>query len=325
VDAYTARTKAWLDKRYTQTDGEGVYFAHQNIYGFRNPHVEEHSVKRYVITFQIIKALAHLRFRNLMDVGGSEGYTASLAGKMFGCTAATCDLSEEACKRAREIYNIPAFSADIMDLPFEDNAFDVVLSSETLEHVPEFESAARELLRVCRRALVITVPHDPKEAIDRNLEGDALHTHIQCLNLNSFDFFVKEGYEILSRSMYSPLLRGPLMAVQAERIDDYRFYPKIVVDCYNSLVPMFRRLFGRRTLALVVQLDDFISRRFRPHRQMLFIILKDRSCYSDKPLRDFSFYDILDFIVPHYLRVAPAKGSPAEISNGIDGGIPSSC
>ena len=313
VDTYTAKTKAWLDKRYARTDEQGIYFAHQNIYGFRDPHIEEHSVKRYVITFQIIKALAHLRFENLIDVGGSEGYTASLAAKIFGCAVTSCDLSEEACKRAREIYNLPALSSDIIDLPFRDNAFDVVLSSETLEHVPHLESAARELLRICRRAVVITVPHDPKEAIERNLKGSALHTHIQCLNLNSFDFLLEEGCEIIRRKMYSPILRGPLMAVQAERTDDYRYYPKVIVDFYNASAPMFKRIFGRRALALVVHLDDFISRKFHPHRQMLFIILKDRTCYSPKPLGDFSFHDVLDFTVPHHLTVPPAKSNPAEI------------
>lgn len=304
MDPYTARTKAWLDHRYRETDGQGIYFAHQNIYGFRNTHVEKHSVMRYIITFQIIRALARLRFDNLLDVGGSEGYTAALVREIFGCTVASCDLSEEACKRAREIYGLSAISADIVKIPFDDDAFDVALISETLEHVPQFESAAREALRVCKKALVVTVPHDPEEEIERNVRERYVHAHIHCLNLSTFDFLAADGHEIRCRKMYSPILRGPLMAVQAESVDDYRHYPRVVVDCYNHLVPVFRRLFGRRTLPLLIRLDDLMSQWFGPYRHMLFTILKDRSCYSAKPLVGFSIDDILNFTVP-YLRIAP--------------------
>jgi SAM-dependent methyltransferase len=324
VDPSTGQTKAWLDERYRKTDGQGIYFAHQNIYGFRDAHVEKHSVMRYVITFQIIKALAHLRFDNLLDVGGSEGYTAALVREIFGRTVASCDLSEEACKRAREIYGLSAISADIVKLPFDDNSFDVVLISETLEHVPDLESAAREALRVSRKGLVITVPHDPKEEIERNIRNRGVHAHIHCLNLSTFDFLKGDGHEIRYRKMYSPLLRGPLMAVQAERVDDYRHYPRVVVDCYNCLVPVFGRLFGRPTLQLVIRLDDLISRWPGHYRHMLFTVLKDRSCYSSKPLLGFSVRDILDFTVP-YLRVAPTGANAAEVSDGLGGDTRCSC
>lgn len=47
--------------------------------------------------------------------------------------------------------------ADVTRLPFRDEAFDVVICSEVLEHVPENRTAVSELVRVLKRAGVIVV------------------------------------------------------------------------------------------------------------------------------------------------------------------------
>jgi len=43
-------------------------------------------------------------------------------------------------------------------LPFKGNAFDFVLCTEVLEHVPNWENALKELQRVSRKKVMITVP-----------------------------------------------------------------------------------------------------------------------------------------------------------------------
>lgn len=35
MDNYTQETKNWLEERYRKVDEQGVYVAHQPIYGFR--------------------------------------------------------------------------------------------------------------------------------------------------------------------------------------------------------------------------------------------------------------------------------------------------
>lgn len=50
--------------------------------------------------------------------------------------------------------------ADITRLPFPDDAFDLVLAIEVLEHVPDPIGALAELDRVCRRDLVLSVPRE---------------------------------------------------------------------------------------------------------------------------------------------------------------------
>jgi SAM-dependent methyltransferase len=53
-----------------------------------------------------------------------------------------------------------AVKGDALDLPFADGAFDCVIASEILEHVPEDDRAIAELVRVLKPggALAITVP-----------------------------------------------------------------------------------------------------------------------------------------------------------------------
>lgn len=47
---------------------------------------------------------------------------------------------------------------DIYDLPFEDESFDTVICTHTLEHVLDMEKAISELRRVARNRLIIIVP-----------------------------------------------------------------------------------------------------------------------------------------------------------------------
>jgi ubiquinone/menaquinone biosynthesis C-methylase UbiE len=51
-----------------------------------------------------------------------------------------------------------ACEADAGALPFTDDRFDVMTALEVLEHIPEVEKAAWEIVRVARRHIVISVP-----------------------------------------------------------------------------------------------------------------------------------------------------------------------
>lgn len=55
----------------------------------------------------------------------------------------------------------PNICADVTMLPFADKSFDTVLAAEILEHIPfnEVPKALKELSRVARKAIVITLPH----------------------------------------------------------------------------------------------------------------------------------------------------------------------
>ena len=51
-------------------------------------------------------------------------------------------------------------AADIKNLPFQDNFFDLVICSEVLEHIPEDQVAMKEIIRILKpgQTLVVSVP-----------------------------------------------------------------------------------------------------------------------------------------------------------------------
>ena len=304
MDNYTKDTMHWLDTRYRLTSNEGIYFAHSPIYGFRKGHSESNITGRYIIAYQIMKSLSHLQFNSLLDVGGSEGYKAALIRSIFNVKVQSCDLSNEACNRAKEIFNIDGVPADIHRLPYGDNEFDVVLCSETLEHVPNYMEATRELIRVCKKAVIITVPHEQKIDVKKNLREKIPHAHIHSFDIRSFDFCFPIVSKIIPRKMHSSSLRIPLAFVEAEKMQKTR-WPQIIKNIFNSLVPVFKVIFGKRATCFLIKLDDLFPNSKASCSGIIFLILKNQECYSKKEQRKISVSQVIDFKVPyHYINFA---------------------
>lgn len=302
MDKYTEDTRGWLDARFRQTDEDGVYFAHQPIYGFRAGHSEPWLTIRYVITYQIMRALSQLRFSTLLDVGGAEGYKAALARELFGAQVYSCDLSGEACNRARAIFGVDGEAIDIHQMPFEDGQFDVVVCSETLEHVSRLEDATRELLRVARRAVIITVPHESEETVRENIRRGDPHAHIHALHPQSFDFASPVARRIIVRKMLTPILKTPFILADGMPKDPRESHlPRPVLHAFNAMVPLMQRAFGPSAAASLIRLDAETAPRLNSYGGMLFILLKDESAFSETPVKPVTAEQVIDFRVPlHY-------------------------
>ena len=87
----------------------------------------------------------------ILEVGIGNG-TVSDYLKKLGFSVTTCDF-DQALK--------PDVVADVRKLPFPDNSFDAVMACEVLEHLPfeDFEIAIKELARVSRKSVVISLPY----------------------------------------------------------------------------------------------------------------------------------------------------------------------
>lgn len=313
IDTYTEETRAWLDLRFKETSADGVYFAHQPIYGFGAGHCEPSLLARYVRTLEIMRALARLRFHSCLDVGAAEGYKAQLVRLLFGAEVAVTDLSEQACARAREIFTLPARAADVHELPFGDGEFDVALCSETLEHVTDFRSALAELLRVARTAVVITVPHESPRRVQENRAANEPHAHINSFDLDSLSYLEGEqGLSVIARPIVSPLTAAAAGLVEgAERdlrepADRHRTWNRLA-RVNNAIAPVTGRLAGERAEAALVELDAMACRRLRAHRALLFVVLKDPSARRERPSRTIGARELLGFRVPLHFPDAAAS------------------
>lgn len=105
---------------------------------------------------QVGKDVAHLvpaDVVQVLDVGCGNGLiTGDLASKhlVFGV-----DQSAVALAASKS----PVAQATAQSLPFADASFDLVMTTDMLEHVSELEDAVRELVRVSRKYVLITVPY----------------------------------------------------------------------------------------------------------------------------------------------------------------------
>lgn len=306
MDRYTEEVKDWLNERFSSSDDEGVYIAHQPIYGFRNEPSEPGHICRYIITYRLLESLSRLDFKSLMDVGGGEGYKAYLAQKFLSVSVLSSDLSEEACKRASEIFGIESCSSDLHDMKFKNGQFDVVTCSETLEHVTDWKHATSELLRVARKAVVITIPQDSKRLIERNKETKEIHSHIHRFDTDSFDYLKSEGYTVIVEKISSSLLVIPSCLIDAQfRVHNENWkHPRIVTQIYNFMAVIMKKIFGKKTAEFLIWLDRYFCMIFQLHKANVFIILKNGDYVKkNKVAKKVSIREIVAFSVPHHYLI----------------------
>jgi len=155
MDPLTEQARNWLDRRYARRD-DGSYHPHQPIDGLATAASEPNALLRMARTYQVLSLVKRLGFSSAVDVGGGEGYLAGLVRRMTAGRIRQVDISVEACHRARELFGIHGYAADAARLPFSDESYDLVLSSEVIEHLARPLVAIAEMVRVARRYVVIT-------------------------------------------------------------------------------------------------------------------------------------------------------------------------
>ena len=306
MDQYSVKTMEWLDARFRKTDEEGVYIAHQPIYGFRAGHCEPGLSARQIRTLCILEELSPYSARSLLDVGAAEGYKACLAKKLLGIERVECcDLSSEAAKRAKEIFGLRARQADIHQLPYQDGEFDAVLCSETLEHVHDVNKAVEELLRVAGKLVLITVPNETVRQVSEAALSQAPHGHINAFSANSFDHLKARGWEVVHRPILSSRLRCVRKIIDADKLCIYNDPPlkKLLLFLFNLLVPLQKVLGNRYLASFSFRLDAFFIKLFPGNEAHLFLLARGGVMKSRPGAKKVSAADILNFSVPlHHLR-----------------------
>ncbi len=269
MDNYTDKTKKFLDDRFDQVI-EGVYYAHQPIYGYRSKYSSGSDIARYMLTKSILNTINRYSFESFIDIGGAEGYTANLVRKLFNAEVMSTDLSVTACQRAKEIYDIEAIQCDIHTLPFEDNKFDIVLCSETLEHVTDYKQAINELLRITKGVLIITVPHESPEQVEANIKNNVPHGHINAFDIHSLDYLKSDGYSVLYEKTLSPFLMVPRVIIEGRKKNK----PGVLTSIYNFLTPLSNTFFGEKVAAMISDADGWFSRNLTKYGGITYAIEK---------------------------------------------------
>jgi SAM-dependent methyltransferase len=131
--------------------------------------------------------LSELRPESLLDAGCGEGEMLRRGILPIGLQPVLLDRNPDSAA---------SVIGSVTGLPFSARSFDVVTCLEVLEHLDNPAAAARELARVARRAIVVSVPHEPWFRVGNVLRGKRLRTlgnhpeHVQHWNFRSFEKFL---------------------------------------------------------------------------------------------------------------------------------------
>ena len=136
-------------------------------HGNLQKHLNPNPLQRYLLRrfhHRIVELVRQVQPSSLLDAGCGQGFTLR-ALEQAGLSAATmgADLDGEslAWGRAHNLSRAPLVAADVLRLPFADCSFDLVLCLEVLEHLAEPGRGLTELLRLTRRHVLVSVPHEP--------------------------------------------------------------------------------------------------------------------------------------------------------------------
>jgi SAM-dependent methyltransferase len=119
--------------------------------GLCGPSLEAQHLARYKW------AARYMRDANVLDVACGTGYGAKILLAAGARRVTSVDLSFHAIQFGVRSYGIAGLVGDAHRLPFQDGAFDGVVSLETLEHLSHPEMFIGELVRVLRPFGVLTL------------------------------------------------------------------------------------------------------------------------------------------------------------------------
>jgi len=118
----------------------------------------------------IMKWIRRLQFADCLDAGCAQPY---LLEEIIDKDIETCgcDISSEVIRRNK--LRFPHAQFEQIDLAKQvwpnGRRFDLIVCSEVLEHVDDWEAAVDNLAKMCRNYLIITVPSGKIHTIDRHI------------------------------------------------------------------------------------------------------------------------------------------------------------
>jgi ubiquinone/menaquinone biosynthesis C-methylase UbiE len=116
--------------------------------------------RRLEIVFDELLAGEDLEGRSVLDVGCGTGWFSQHAARRRA-RVTSLDIGIQLLAEARRKCPTRVVAGDACRLPFPDASFDVVISSECIEHTLDPRQALREIVRVARpnAPVIVTVPN----------------------------------------------------------------------------------------------------------------------------------------------------------------------
>lgn len=170
-------------------------------------------VRRLIDRFyeNVAEMVGPLSPESVLDAGCGEGETLDRLAGILPSSPVGIDLNPESVEFAgRRLPEAKISTGDILDLPFADGEFDLVLCLEVLEHLPDPAAGLAELARVSGGDIVVSVPHEPWFRLGSLARGKYLKTwgnhpeHVNHWNPKSLARFLAGQTEVVEVRASTP-------------------------------------------------------------------------------------------------------------------------
>jgi len=172
---------------------------------------------RYALCVELVKG------KKVLDIASGEGYGSHLLAG-YADHVSGVDLSEEAVHHAQVTYpkeNLTFMQGSILDIPFPDSSFDVVVSFETLEHVSDHEQTMSEARRVLKTEGLLVIS-TPEKSVYSDQVNYANPYHEKELYEQEFRDLIHRYFNF-SQVFFQKYVKGSLMVSSAKPNEAIRF------------------------------------------------------------------------------------------------------
>lgn len=156
-------------------------------------------------------AINYIKNKKVLDIASGEGYGTNILAE-YASSVIGVDISEDAVLHAKNKYikeNLSFHKGSALEIPFDSETFDVVVSFETLEHVSNQEKMLKEIKRVLKKdgILIISTP----DKVNYSSQGDFLNPyHEKELDEVEFKNLLSREFEFINIS-YQKYISGSLV------------------------------------------------------------------------------------------------------------------
>lgn len=159
----------------------------------------------------LLEQAKQLSPKSILDVGAGEGFNLEMFRlNNIGSKLEGIEYIDDAIHLGKKLHpKVKIKKGDIYKLPYSANTFDLVICNEVLEHLEDPTAAIKELKRVTKKYLILSVPNEPLFTIQRIFRGKnvlkfgAHPEHIQHWTSGSFEKFVLQYLKV--KDIMTPL------------------------------------------------------------------------------------------------------------------------
>ena len=166
-------------------------------------------VRGKIIMQRLAKELPTNRPLKILNVGVATGHTTELLSQFGEVTSLEYD--KECRDFTMERMGIDIVHGSILELPFEDNQFDLVCAFDVIEHIEDDQLGVNEMKRVCKSGghVCVTVP----AFMSIWSHHDVVNHHFRrYLKKEVVNLFEEPGGKIRYKNYFNSLLFTPIWA-----------------------------------------------------------------------------------------------------------------